>query len=178
MMCLNNKQGTETLLEYCAGTLELERAAAVENHARECAACRTLIAEQKQLWNALDEMDAPEVSADFDVRLYARIASEEAPSVGRAWWNRISLNGFMPGGSRWIPVIAGVAAMVVLAVGLSLTNTSLLHPHRAPDVSRQMRPDSVDVEQLEVTLQDLEMLTPPSASAENGSSSAGKSGKM
>lgn len=172
MICLNkNKQGTETLLDYCAGRLQPERAAAIESHARECAACAALIAEQKSLWKALDAMEAPEISSDFDARLYARIASEEARPVWRAWWDRISLSGLSLTGHQWTPIVAGVAATAILAVGL-VVNTPLFHPHSAPDVSQQIRTDSVDVEQLEVTLQDLEMLTPPSAPA--GSAATGK----
>ena len=63
-------------------------------------------------------------------------------------------------------MLVGVAAAAVLAVGL------VVNAPKLRDASRQIRPESVDVEQLEVTLQDLEMLTPPSASASN--SSAGK----
>jgi anti-sigma-K factor RskA len=176
MTCLNhNKQGTQTLLDYCAGTLEPERAVALEKHAGECAGCRDLIAAQKDLWSALDQLEAPEISADFDARLYARIASEGTHPGWRAWWNRVSLQGFMLGAS-WKPVLAGVAAVAVLVVGLTVRT------HDMQDAGRQLRPDSVDVEQLEVTLQDLEMLTPPSASAvptpsgtnPSGTSSSGK----
>jgi len=162
MTCLNkNKRGTETLLDYCAGTLERERAEAIENHARECAACRALITAQKNLWNALEEVDAPEISADFDARLYARIAQEEAQPTWRVWWSRISLSGI-----TWKPVLTAVAAAAILAVGLTV------YAPKLQDSLRQIRSDSVDVEQLEVTLQDLEMLTPPSASV--GKTPAGK----
>jgi anti-sigma factor RsiW len=146
-----------------------ERAKALEDHARECAACHALIAAQKNVWNALDEVDAPEISADFDARLYARIAQENAQPVWRAWWNRISLSGF-----TWKPLLVGGVAAALLAIGLLYApmHTLRMGTHPAPDVSRQIRPETVDVEQLEVTLQDLEMLTPPSAS--NGKSPAGK----
>jgi anti-sigma-K factor RskA len=162
MTCLNrNKQGTETLLDYCAGTLEQGRAEALEDHVRECAACRELIDAQKNLWKALDAWEAPGISADFDDRLYARIASEPAHPVWRVWWNRISLRGV-----SWKPMLVGVAAVAVLAVGLTV------YAPKAADTSRQIRPESVDVEQLEVTFQDLDLLTPPTASA--GRTSAGK----
>ena len=79
----------------------------------------------------------------------------------RVWWNRISLSGF-----TWKPLLVGVAAASVLAVGLSF------YMPKGSDASRQIRPESVDVEQLEVTLQDLDLLTPPSATA--GKTSSGK----
>ena len=90
MTCLNrNKQGTEILLDYCAGTLDRERVEALEDHARECAACRALITAQKELGNALEQWDAPEISADFDDRLYARIAFDDAQPMWRLWRNRL-----------------------------------------------------------------------------------------
>ena len=173
MTCLHrNKQGTQILLEYCAGTLDPEQAGAIESHARECASCRELIASQKNLWSVLDELPAPEISADFDVRLYARIAQEDAQPAWRAWWNRISFDGW-----TWKPALAGVAAAAVLAVGLSFYMPSfyarVTNAPQTQNASPQIRPDSVDVEQLDVTLQDLEMLMPPSAS-----SAATSSGKM
>jgi hypothetical protein len=56
-------------------------------------------------------------------------------------------------------------------VGLSLYMPPM-HAPSAQNSSQQIRSESVDVEQLEVTLQDLEMLTPPSASV--GKTPAGK----
>ena len=112
----------------------------------------------EKLWMALDQLEASEISADFDARLYARIASEGTQPTWRAWWNRVSLEGLILS-AWWKPALAGVAAVAVLVVGLTVRT------HDMQDAGRQLRPDSVDVEQLEVTLQDLEMLTPPSASA-------------
>jgi anti-sigma-K factor RskA len=171
MTCLNkNKQGTEILLDYCAGTLDAERAGAVEQHALECGECRALIAAQKHLWNALDELEAPEIPADFDARLYARIARENAGPAWKNWLRELSSGGFAPDGLfwqplfSWKPVIVGAAAVTVLAVGLSL---HLVTPHapNAQNAPAQIRPESVDAEQVEVTLEDLEMLMPPAASA-------------
>ncbi len=165
MTCIHtHKRGMETLLDYCAGRLAAEQAEALEKHARECGDCRALLAAQTNLWTALDQLEAPEISADFDARLYARLNREKAPSAWRALYDRIVLSDFMAG--SWKPALVGVAGAAVLAIGL------LVHAPHAQDSAAQVRPDSVDVEQLEVTLQDLEMLTPPSASA--GKPSAGK----
>ncbi|HEV2199381.1 MAG TPA: hypothetical protein VGR73_06150 [Bryobacteraceae bacterium] len=156
MICLSkNKRDTAILLEYCAGTLDIERAGALENHARECAECRALIAAQTKVWRALGELAVPEVSPDFDARLYARIAREGAASPWRRWWP--SLRAW-----SWKPVLAGIAAAAVVAVGLSLYLPAL-HMPKSQDSFQQLRPDSVDVEQVEVTLEDLDMLTPPAA---------------
>jgi anti-sigma-K factor RskA len=168
MNCLyKNKRGTEILLDYCIGTLAPERAEAVEKHALECGDCRALIAAQQNLWNALDQLEAPEVSADFDARLYARIAREDADSAWRTSW-KASLGrwwrGFAPGGVSWRPLVAGAAATAVVAVGLSLS-MPMLHAPKAPDSPVQIRPESINAEQVEVTIEDLELLMPPAASA-------------
>ena len=163
MICLSkNKRDTAILLEYCAGTLDVERAVAIEKHARECGECRALITAQMNVWNALGELAAPEVSPDFDARLYFRIAQEEAEPAWRSGLRSLRI-------LSWKPVVAGAAAAAVLAVGLSLYAPLLdihkLHAPKSSDASPQIRPESVDVEQVEVTLEDLDMLTPPAASA-------------
>ena len=174
MNCLyNNKNGTEILLDYGAGALDAERAAALEQHAAECSDCRALLAAQRYVWNALDEVGAPEVSPDFDARLYARIAREDAnPSWKRSveTWVR----GFAPGGMSWKPVMACGAAAAVLAVGLMVRMPQLhesVSQVRTESHSEAVHTDSVhtevmNAEQVEVSLDDLEILTPPAASAE------------
>lgn len=162
MICLsNNKRDTTILLDYCAGTLDIEHAGAIENHARECSDCRALIAAQMNVWRALGELAVPEVSPDFDARLYARIAREEAASPWRRWLLSFRAPSFRVW--SWKPVLAGVAAAAVVAVGLSLYMPTL-HMPKSQDAAQQIRSESVDIEQVEVTLQDLDMLTPPAVS--------------
>ncbi len=174
MNCLkNNKQGTEILLAYAAGTLDTPRAASLENHAAECAECRELLDAQQHLWSLLDSVEAPDVSADFDARLYARIAREESAA---SWKTNLVgwLRGFAPGSflwnpNSWKPVAAGAAAAAVLAVGLYL-RVPLHAPTTQPasssyGINQQIRPESVDAEQMEVTVEDLELLMPPVAPA-------------
>ncbi len=50
---------------------------------KECAECRRLVEAQRTVFSALDQWAAPEVSADFDKKLYARIAADK-PS----FWQR------------------------------------------------------------------------------------------
>lgn len=164
MTCLyKNKRGTEILLDYCAGALAAERAEALEKHALECGECRALIAAQKRLWNLLDEVDAPEVSADFDAHLYARIAREDAGPAWKASWKKW-LRGFAPGGLSWKPLVAAAAVLAVgLAVGLTV-HAPMIHMPESRSSSRQVRAESIDADRVEVTLEDLEMLMPPAAS--------------
>jgi hypothetical protein len=174
MNCLkNSKRGTEILLAYAARTLDAAGAASLENHAAECGECRELLDAQQRLWRVLDAVEPPEVSADFDARLYARIAQEESAAswkTGLVGW----LRGFAPGSflwnpNSWKPVAAGAVAAAVLVVGLYL-RVPLHAPSAQPasssyGINQQIRPESVDAEQMEVTVEDLEMLMPPVAPA-------------
>ena len=80
-----DKQSAEILLEYCAGTLDPDRALEFEKHAAECAECGRQVASQRALWQTLDQWTPAEISPDFDARLYARIAREEAAPPWKKW---------------------------------------------------------------------------------------------
>ena len=100
----------------------------------ECPDCQDLAS----LWKKLDEFPAPEVSPDFDARLYARIAKEEAL---RPWW------------LRWLwPPVAPLAAASVVAVVL------FLHVPGKPDAPKQS--NGPDIEQVAQAVDDLDLLTP------------------
>jgi hypothetical protein len=87
----------------------------MRKHLAECAGCTAELAEMEAAWKMLDEWQAPEPSAFFDAKLYARLRTEQAkgPSSlwerAKAWW-LYSTNLQMR------PVAAGALAMV-LAVG-------------------------------------------------------------
>jgi anti-sigma factor RsiW len=142
MMCLEKD---EILLDYCAGTLEPARAAEVREHIEGCADCRRLVEAQRDVWSALDRWTAVEVSPDFDARLYARIAREQAKPAWIEWLRPL-----------WKPALPLAVACAVLVVGF------LVRTPRAVDNSPQVRADKIDIEQVEKTLEDLDMLTPSS----------------
>jgi anti-sigma factor RsiW len=61
-------------------------------HVTECAACAAELAEMKATWKLLDEWQAPEPSAFFDAKLYARLRVEQTTAApanflerARAW---------------------------------------------------------------------------------------------
>lgn len=76
-LCGNN----EVIVDYCAGKLDPDTTATFERHADSCAACSSVVAEQRTLWAALDEWHEMPVSPDFDHKLFQQIA--EADSGGR-----------------------------------------------------------------------------------------------
>ncbi len=137
---IESSENAELLLDYCARRLDAERAAILDAHMDVCEACRRLRDGQQALWASLDQWESAEVSADFDRRLYRRIEAEEA---GQRWWQRLFVRPAIP-----LTATAGL----VLAVGF------LLHQPSRPPVSPDPAPAAADVEQVERTLEDLEML--------------------
>ena len=50
----------------------------IRKHLAECAGCTAELAEMEATWKLLDEWQAPEPSAFFDAKLYARLRTEQA----------------------------------------------------------------------------------------------------
>jgi anti-sigma factor RsiW len=134
MTCLrDNHQGAELLIGYLEGSLPEADRRVLDGHAAECSECRELLAVQAML----DE-PVPAVSADFDAKLYARIAADEAR---RPWWKL-----------SWKVLAPAVGVMAMLAVAVFVQQPVAPSPEQ-PIVSQ-------DVQQLEQALEDLELLMP------------------
>jgi hypothetical protein len=125
-------------MDYCAGRLEAEVAAAVERHIQQCVVCREFCGAQARVWSALDAWDPETISESFDARLLDRI--EEGDRGSRWKW-------------IWRPALPVAAvAIVVVAVLLLRVPNGTNTPVEGKNV------DVVDVEQVERTLDDLDML--------------------
>jgi anti-sigma factor RsiW len=134
MICLNkNEQGGELLTGYLAKTLDAAGMAEVDRHIQDCAECRGLVS----VWEKLDEFAAPDVTAGFDARLYARIAAEDAR---RPWWRRL----------LWRPAVPLVAAGALVGLGLLMVRT--------PEATKQI--NQMDIEQVAQAVDDMDLLTP------------------
>jgi anti-sigma-K factor RskA len=146
MICLtNHKDGAGILVEYLSRTLDAQRTAELDRHMVDCAECRRLVG----VWNQLDELEAPEVSPDFDARLYARIAQESSAP----WWKKM----WSGEGVWWkagVPAAACAALMVALLIGPSKVVS--------PDSNKAVLTGGADIEQVEQVLEDLELLSPAS----------------
>ena len=123
--------------------------AALQQHLRECAECRAAAEAQQTVWSALDEWPAPPVSGDFDRRLMARIAAEHS----EPWWQRpwAAAAGAMHALS-WKGSLTLAGACTVLLAVLLL---------RGPLADRGAVPaaqKSVDIDQVESALDDVDML--------------------
>lgn len=146
MRCpIQSRDNAEILLAYCDRKLDVESMLLLERHVAECAACREVLDGQRAIWAALDQWEAAEISPDFNRRMWQRIEASE--SAG--FWRRL----FQPP-LQWAlkPSMPVAAAAVVLVAGLLLRAPGNLPP--APRVVS----DAVDIEQVERTLEDLEML--------------------
>jgi anti-sigma factor RsiW len=133
-----SREGTEVLMDHCAGMLEAEVAAAVERHIEQCVACREFCQAQARVWSALDVWDAEPVSESFDARLLERIEERQRGSLWQWIWRPA------------LPVAA--VAIVIVAVFLMRVPNGANTPVAGKNV------DVVDVDQVEKTLDDLDML--------------------
>jgi hypothetical protein len=155
--CLKNTaEGAEILLDYCARKLDSNRMAEIDGHLAGCGECRSLVAAQSELWETMDRWTMPAVSSNFDARLYARIAAENADPSWKRWLRKT----FRPATPVpfWKPVVSLAAACAVLTVALVVHT-----PEPAANVAvKQVHAESVDIEQVAKALDDLEILTPTS----------------
>jgi hypothetical protein len=148
---IKTQENNEWLLEYSAGRLGREHAAVLGQHLEGCAECRRFVEEQRVVWNVLGEWEAQDVSPHFNRRLYQKI-DQSQPFT---WLNRL----LQP---LWRPVVPLAAACLLIVAGVALhIPVTPLNPDRA-----QARVESVEPEQVERTLDDLQMLremalTPP-----------------
>ena len=148
MKCpIETQENAEVLLAYSAGRLDRERAGGLERHLAACPACRTFQESQQRVWEALDAWEPQPISANFDRRLYARIEAE-----GRPWWARMWGAG-QPALLRQGLPIAAAACLLVMAGLISQ------RPHGPAAPARPAaRVETVQAEQLERTLDDMELL--------------------
>jgi len=138
---IKTHENREWLLEYSAGRLDRERTAIIERHMEACPACARFVEEQRVVWDALGQWESPELSADFNRRLYQKIDQAQPSS-----WLAKFLHPF------WRPMVPVAATCLLIVAGVVLhTPTAVVNPAHS-------RVESVEPEQVERTLDDLQML--------------------
>lgn len=149
MTCPLQSDNADVLLDYCARVLDPERKAMLERHMEQCGECREMARAQAEVWGAMDLYDADPVSADFDRRLYARIAETEKISAWERYWAPV--REYLQGQPAWKPVLSIAAASAVLAVVFLVQGD-------APQPATEQPAAVVDVKDVEHVLEDMEML--------------------
>ena len=147
---LETRESAQALLDYCTRKLEPESVAILERHIAICGACREFARSQRAVWEALDAWEAAPVSADFDRRLYRRIEAQVS------WWD-VLVRPFRPLQHVALRRSLPAAAMACLLV---MAGVLLQHPavSPAPPPMDMAQVDSVQPEQVERTLDAMEML--------------------
>ena len=147
MRCpIDTQDNADLLLSYSARRLNPESTAILEAHMEVCPQCREFRDGQRTLWEALDQWEARPISADFNRRLYRKI--EEQEQLG--WWARIFGAGRPMFLRPALPLAA--TACLVLVAGFMIDN--LVKVPTPAGETPQVR----EVEQVERTLEDMEML--------------------
>ena len=146
MSCsLREGVASELVVGYTARTLDGKTSANFEQHLEGCEGCRELLAGQQAVWFALDEWRAPEVSPDFDQKLFQRIGEQKQAS----WWHSL----FRPGRS-WVRAVPVAAACALLVAAFFLKDPG---DDAAPPTQSQARPQIE--QQVERALDDMDMLS-------------------
>ena len=162
MSCLRDLKDSDLVLDYCAGALDAGQAAEFERHMAECGDCTRIVAAQREVWESLDCFSAPEVSHDFDVRLYARIAQQEAAPIWRKWLRRIAQPATPAVATfPWKPALSMAALCGVLVAGFMVGHSPTPGP-LAPAGGLAIHSDQVDIEQVANALDELDLLMPGS----------------
>ncbi len=167
-----NNANTELLLAYCAGRLRGAAALELERHIAGCHDCAEFRNAQSSVWNALDAWEAPAASPDFNRRLYARIAAAETAP----WYTRW-LESLRPVFAR--PAFPLAAVAVVVVAGFVIDHPSFISsPHAAkPTAVNVSGVTPREAEQVERTLDDLDMLRQFDSSADQNSEAREKTSK-
>jgi anti-sigma factor RsiW len=157
MNCLlETREEKQLLMDYCAHSLPPERKALVEPHLHSCSRCQEFVTSQYRLAEALELWQAPDISQDFNRRLYRRIDAENADA---SWWNvlvpRMLFRPVYPSFLRTgLPVAA--AACLLVTAGVLLERPAVSPVPVSKDMAQV---ESVQPEQVEQALDTMDLLS-------------------
>ena len=153
---LHSEETAGILLDYTARRLDEDSTAILERHMASCAECAAFRDQQAVVWNALDAWEATPVGRDFNRTLWTRIdAAEAAP------WH-VRLGHALRLGS-WKPVAPLALAGLVMAAGFLMD-----HPSSRTPVPGATAVSVSEADQVEATLDDIELLYQFESAAEPG----------
>jgi anti-sigma factor RsiW len=161
---IKTQENTDWLVDFVAGRLRGERAAQLARHVETCGDCADFVASQQMVWSALDQWEPEPVSLDFDRRLYRSIEAAR-PAAGLQGMLRRLFGPLQP---LWRPVVPLAAACLLIIAGVMM---------RAPQaviapVDSAVRVEKIEPEQVERTLDDMQMLRELAVTPEQGENSS------
>jgi hypothetical protein len=154
---LKSESTIDVLLDRAAGKLDRVRSARLEQHMLTCADCAAFLAGQTELWQALDAWEPEPVRMDFSRRLWQRI---ELDAV--APWYRKVADAFRLG--VWKPALPLAAAVVLVATAFVMDHPGTVGVTPSANVV-SAGISAIDADQVEKTLDDLQLLRQLDASA-------------
>jgi hypothetical protein len=154
---IKTQENTDWLLDYAGGRLRGERAGQLVRHVETCGDCTRFVSAQQAVWNALGQWGPEAVSMDFDRRLYRSI-EEARPSSGLRL-RRL----FRPLQPLWRPVLPLAAAGLLIVAGVILHAPQVIMPTHSTT-----RGEKIEPEQVERTLDDMQMLRELAVTPEQG----------
>src|SRR5579885_384361 len=128
-----------------------ETSAEVKLHLASCEACSNVYRQQEDLWRQMDAWEAPEISAGFDRRLYAR-SGRRASSP---WTPLGGLLGLAH--PTRLPFAAALACMLLLATAVIESDRHMALP--AEPAAAVYPVEKEDLKQIETALDDIQMLS-------------------
>lgn len=146
---MNHCPAEEVLLDYVAGRLDAAQTARFEQHAGGCAHCRTFCTEQRTVWRDLDRWQPAAVSEGFNRELWRRIDAEDGTDSG-------SLAGAF-GFGLWKRV-APLAFALIVVVAAFVFDHADKRTERKPADAATVVVTATDADQLESTLDDIQLL--------------------
>ena len=138
---LRTEEQASLLLDYCARKLDGARRRALERHMEVCPECAQFRESQAAVWNALDAWESSPVGGRFDDDLAGRIERAQRDPLwmrAGAWFADVS----------WAPAVPALAAAALWVF--------LFSP--APPAPSADLPETLEPEQVERVLEDLDML--------------------
>jgi anti-sigma factor RsiW len=156
MNCPSKTQDS-ILLDYMSGRLEPGRAALLQAHMLNCPECAGFGREQDAVWNALELWTPEPVSTNFNRTLWRKI-----DSLGEKPWYRRLADSLST--ANWKPAFPLAAAAMLIAAGF-------VFDHQSDSVAGKVISGpgvtAIEAEQVEQTLDDLQLLHQLDSVAEN-----------
>lgn len=146
-----NEETAGVLLEYCSGRLKGQALQGLARHVAVCEACGEFVAGQQKVLALLDAWESAPIGQAFDRRVFERIDAYERQSL----WHRIVEAAHQLMQRPIVPVVAAACVVLVATAVVELRPVQTQHQEKQLTGAAVER---VDFEQVERTLEDLEML--------------------